>query len=76
MTNAWGIDILFEKVINLQKKGVEFVKHPICSNMPLLVGISWKASDLETSEKAKVRGNYVCCHVIFVMFVGPGGAKR
>ena len=28
------------------------------------------------SEQTKVRGNYLCCLVIVVIFVGPGETKR
>ena len=38
--------------------------------MPLWVGISWKACGLGVKEQTKVRGNYVCCLVIIVIFVG------
>ena len=31
---------------------------------------------LGASEQAKIRGNYVCCLVTVVIFVGPGEAKR
>ena len=31
---------------------------------------------LGASEYTKVRGKYVCCLVIVVIFVGPGGTKR
>ena len=47
--------------------------------MPQWVGISWKACGLGgggASELEKVRGDYVCCLVIVVTFVGPAGAKR
>ena len=44
--------------------------------MSLWVGISRKASGLGANEQTKVRGNYVCCLVTVVIFVGPGGAKR
>ena len=40
--------------------------------MPVWVGNSWKASGLEASEWTKVRGNYMCCLVIVVIFVGEG----
>ena len=39
-------------------------------------GISWKATGLGPSEWAKVRGNYVYCLAIVVIFVGTGAAKR
>ena len=41
------------------------------------VGISWKISGLGASEWTKVRGNYICCLVIVVIFVGgrSGGFK-
>ena len=42
----------------------------------LWVEISWKTSGLGASEQKKVRGNYVCCLVIVVIFMRPGGAKR
>ena len=48
---------------------------PNIPNMPLWVGISWKAWDLGTSEQTKVKGNYVCYLAIVVIFVGPEGAK-
>ena len=60
-------------MIHYLKQGDAFEKHPFCTNMPLWVGISWKASGLGA---IKVRGNYVCCLVMVVTFVGPGGAKR
>ena len=44
--------------------------------MPLWVGLLWKACGLGASEYTKVRGNYVCCPFIVVIFAGPGGAKR
>ena len=61
LTHTWGIDILFEKLTS-ETWSLIFEKHPFCTNMPLLVGISCKASDMGTSEQTKVRGNNVCCH--------------
>ena len=75
LTHTWGIDILFEK-LTPEKQGDEFEKHPFCTNMSLRVGISWKASVLWVSELTKVKGNYVCCLAIVVVFVLAGGAKR
>ena len=37
--------------------------------------VSRKASGLGTKEWKKVRVNYICCLVLVVIFVGPGGAK-
>ena len=75
LTHTWSIDILFEK-LTPEKQGDEFEKHPFCTNMSLRVGISWKASVLWVSELTKVKGNYVCCLAIVVVFVLAGGAKR
>ena len=36
--------------------------------MPLWVGISWNFYGLGASEQTKVRGNYLCCLVIVVIF--------
>ena len=51
------------------------LRNTLCTNMPLWVGISWKVSGLGASEQTKVRGDYVCCLVIVVTFVGPEGQR-
>ena len=52
------------------------LRNTLYTNMNLWVEISWKVCGLGASELTKVRRDYVCCLVIVVIFVGPGGAKR
>ena len=42
----------------------------LCTNMPLWVGISWKACGLGASEWKQVRPNYACCLAMVVIFCG------